>query len=528
MAPLEVETNIEVLRQYSILATREIENLRKLISSLKEKPQEDLQPWMSTDLKDQLTRLQKKFFGFGREGLDDKNPRPVGHKKAKLNVHGHRAHDEKPLFEDAKDETNGKTNLKIIEHAMKDEDLELESKIRELEPGKKAWHQPKDFYQESYEITVTERVYTKVIHRQKKYKLKSEYNKTGKEVIVTAPGPVKIKPGCQYSVDFALAVVSDKYEYHLPLERQRRKMEASGLDIDVKTLYNQCQMVAEHMESVTELVRRDIMNDFCAVHVDESPWLIIGNETRGQMWALSNRIGSYYRFENTRSGKVAEEMLKGHQGAVLTDALAAYNRLKEIDGIRKGLCWAHVRREFYERMDDFKDAIDMVRLIDELFEVEDQAETFEELRNLRRIKSRAIIKRIEQWVITHQPRYLPGDGISKAINYLVSHWKDLTTFLYDLSLPLSNNDAERALRHVVLGRKNFAGSKSINGADVAATLYTVIESAKKVGLKPQAYMKYVITERWHNRVPKSPKDYSMEVIGPNRKSIIPAKDAWQI
>ena len=287
-------------------------------------------------------------------------------------------------------------------------------------------------------------------------------------------------------------------------------------------------MVAEHMESVTELVRRDIMNDFCAVHVDESPWLIIGNETRGQMWALSNRIGSYYRFENTRSGKVAEEMLKGHQGAVLTDAFAAYNRLKEINGIRKGLCWAHVRREFYERMDDFKDAIDMVRLIDELFEVEDQAETFEELRTLRRIKSRAIIKRIEQWVITHQPRYLPGDGISKAINYLVSHWKDLTTFLYDLSLPLSNNDAERALRHVVLGRKNFAGSKSINGADVAATLYTVIESAKKVGLKPQAYMKYVITERWHNRVPKSPKDYSMEVIGPNRKLIIPAKDAWQI
>jgi len=69
--------------------------------------------------------------------------------------------------------------------------------------------------------------------------------------------------------------VSDKYEYHLPLERQRRKMEAAGLDVDVKTLYTLCSSVAEHMGEVIKGIRDDILNDFCAVHIDESPWLII-------------------------------------------------------------------------------------------------------------------------------------------------------------------------------------------------------------------------------------------------------------
>jgi len=215
---------------------------------------------------------------------------------------------------------------------MSESDLGQESNLREIPEGPKAWTEMKKFYQDSVEITVTERVYKKVIHRQLKYKLKDEYNTSDKDVIVTAPGPVKLKPGCQYSVDFALAVVSDKYEYHLPVERQRRKMEAAGLDVDVKTLYGLCQSVADHMGPVIQKIRADIFADFCAVHLDESPWLIISEKHRGQMWALSNRVGSYYRFEPTRAGAVAEEMIKGYQGAVLTDAMAGYNRFRDLAG----------------------------------------------------------------------------------------------------------------------------------------------------------------------------------------------------
>ncbi len=125
-------------------------------------------------------------------------------------------------------------------------------------------------------------------------------------------------------------------------------------------------------------------------------------------------------------------------------------------------------------------------------------------------------------------KFLASEGISSAINYTLKFWKELTLFLKDLSLDLSNNDAERALRHIVMGRKNFGGSKTINGADVAATLYTVIESAKKVGLQPKEYLKYVIVEHWYERDPKSPAEVSLETIGPNTRVVFPAKDQWQV
>ena len=541
MAPLEQEINVNVLREYAVLATRETKRLQSVIDNLSELLANAGQTGLKdeatgNDLSDQLSRLQKKFYGFGREGLS-KPDRPIGHQKQQLKLHGERPHDEETTEDVAKSGFEKTIEASavpaVIEYPMSDVDLKEETEMREPEVaasgvGAGAFSEMKNFTEDSVEITITEVTYTKVIHRRKKYRMKDEYNTSGKEVIVTAPGPVKLKPGSKYSVDFALAVVSDKYEYHLPLERQRRKMEAAGLDIDVKTLYSLCQSTSEHMEALALRIKQEIMNNFCAVHVDESPWLIISEKHKGQMWAVSNRVGSYYQFEPTRAGAVAEEMLKGFTGSVITDALAAYNRLKMVEGIRKGLCWSHVRREFFERMDDFPAAEEMVRLIDDLFAIEAKAKSFDELRLLRMTESLEKIREMQVWLIDQTPRYLPGDGIKKAINYCANHWTDLTTFLKDLSLPLSNNDAERALRHVVLGRKNFAGSKTINGADVAATLYTIIESAKKAALQPKAYMKYAIEERWHGREPKTPSQMAREKFGPNKRVTFPEKNDWRI
>lgn len=533
MVSLNTESNIEVLRAYSIFATLEIEKLRSVVRQLSNELGSSRQSdWLNKDLEDQLHRLRKKFYGFGRESLEPRSDRPVGHREEQLKLHGERLQVDEP--EEAKNRAAAAkgcgTLPEVIVHQMVEEDFKAENLDRELGcKGSEGWKEMKDFYEDSQEITITERTYKKVIHRRLKYRLKDEYNTTGKEVIITAKGPAKLKPGCRYSIDFALAVVSDKYEYHLPLERQRRKMEAAGLEVDVKTLYGLCQSVAEHMERVVPRIKEDIQSDFCALHIDESPWLITSEKTRGQMWALSNRIGSYYQFEPTRSGKVAEEMLKGYQGAVLTDALAAYDRFKENEAISKGLCWAHVRREFYERIDDYPVAVEMVRMIDELFDIEAKARSFDELRELRKTESKDVIHRMQSWLLEQcSGRYLPGDGIMKAIAYAANHWQPLTRFLKDLRLPLSNNDAERALRHVVLGRKNFAGSKTINGADVAATLYTVIESSKKVGLQPKEYMKYVIEEHWHNRVPKTPAEVSLEKFGRNKRVVFPDKSDWEI
>ena len=104
----------------------------------------------------------------------------------------------------------------------------------------------------------------------------------------------------------------------------------------------------------------------------------------------------------------------------------------------------------------------------------------------------------------------------------------MTEFLNDLTLPLSNNDAERALWHVVMGRKNFNGSKTINGADIAASIYTVIESCKRVGLQPSTYLKYLIEARWYGDEVKTPYELSIEKLGPNKKVKFPNKSDWKI
>jgi transposase len=395
--------------------------------------------------------------------------------------------------------------------------------------GAEAWKKIQGLTEDTVEITVTERIYKRVVHSQAKYRLKDEYNTSDKEVIITAPGPVKVKPGMTYSVDFALAVVSDKYEYHIPLERQRRKMEAAGLEVDVKTLYSLCEAVAEHCHAVLPQIRHDIKNDYAAVCVDETPWRILSDKTLGQMWVMANRMGSYYQFEPTRSGAIAEEMLLGYDGAIITDAFGGYNRLSKKPTIRVQNCWAHARREFFERFDDFPDDCRrVIELIDQLFAIEREAKDVADIRRLRKEKSKPVVDELRNYLYEAKPRFLPGQGISKAINYCLNHWKGLTHFLTDSTVNISNNEAERALRHVVVGRKNFLGSQTINGADTATALYTVIETAKKCSLHPYEYLKYLITERWHKREPMTPKQYADKKFGPSPTIKWPARTEWQI
>jgi transposase len=502
MVPLEQEQNLEVLRTYAILATREVERLSRELAEARKQPGEE--GFLSEQLKSQLSKLQERFFGFGRENIEH---RPATHHKdQQLLLHGTRQGDESETAEETPKSDLPKTSF--YELAL--EDLKKEAISRGVDMSEvHDWEEVKGLTQDSVEITVGERTYEKIVHKQKKYRFRPSIG-TEKEIIVTAPGPVKINPGCQYSVDFALAVVSDKYEYHNPLERQRRKMEAAGLEVSVKTLYSLCDAVSEHANSVLPQIKEDIFNDRkVAVQLDETPWLILGQQSKGQMWVMSNRSATYFQFEPTRSGRVAEELLKGYEGAILSDGFSGYDRFKKLPYIIVGNCWAHARREFYDIRKDYPQEVKSVLdLMDELFEIERHAKTWDELKKLREKDSTAVLTKLQTLFFEMRPKYFPSSGLVSAIDYCFGRWKELTAFTTNLNLPLTNNDPERALRQVVMGRKNFAGSKTINGADVAATLYTIIESCKKASLQPKEYLKYLITERWHKRAPLSPLRYN--------------------
>jgi hypothetical protein len=175
------------------------------------------------------------------------------------------------------------------------------------------------FFDESKEITVIEKTFLTIIHRRQKYRVEpTEQNKitdsnkdNEKQIIVTAKGPTKLIDGASYSIDFAVEVVADKYLYHMPLERQVREMEALGLKMAPRTLYNFCELIAIYLSKVQEQIKKEVLTTNLTVHCDETPWpIMIGHDDNGYFWVLSNQAGSYYCFEPTRSGKIIKECLK--------------------------------------------------------------------------------------------------------------------------------------------------------------------------------------------------------------------------
>jgi transposase len=523
MVPIQKENSVEVLRLYTTNLISEVEALRRENNRLRSMI-DGASKAEFPELSDQLSRLRVKFFGSGRESVEKDSPRPIGHAKQDLLLHGSR-----PVDTGKEQSEPKRLPTQVALYEMTEPELQEEAQARGIAQSDIAqWEPVPGLCLETKEITVVERTFVEKIHRRQKYRLKEEFNDTGKEVIIAAKGPAKLIAGCRYSLDFAVAVISDKYDFHLPLERQRRQMEASGLNVEVKTLYGLCRAAAEKLEPVVADIRQDILREFCAAHIDETPWALLGG-SGGHMWALSNRCSAVYRFEPTRSGKIAEEMLKGYRGAVLTDGFSGYNRVRKISGVRLGHCWSHARREFYERLGDFPTEVkEAIALIDELFKIERSAKTFEALRHARQTQSVAQLEKFRRWMLETRGKFFPQDGITKAIDYCLKLWPGLTLFSKDLTLPLSNNEAERALRHVVMGRKNFLGSKSIDGADVAATLYSIIESAKRSALDPKKYLRHALVELWEGKKPLTPFRLAKQLFGSAPNLETPPKDDWKI
>lgn len=171
----------------------------------------------------------------------------------------------------------------------------------------------------------------------------------------------------------------------------------------------------------------------------------------------------------------------------MSDAYSGYYQFKKTQKQSLALCHAHARRKFWDIKDTSPVAQEILDLWEKLFKLEYLAKDFDELRKIRDEQSRKIIDEINAWLWAQLKEARGESELKKAINYSLNHWKELTKFLDDPIIPLTNNEAERSIRQAVLGRKNFYGSRSIDGADLAAIMYTLIESCKKVEIDPRDY-----------------------------------------
>lgn len=351
-------------------------------------------------------------------------------------------------------------------------------------------------FEEAEEISVVRRQFVLVKQKRQKYRCSCNAN------VVTTPGPPKLKPGCRYSIDFAVEVAASKYLDHVPLERQVRIMAREGLSIDSQTLWDQLNTLACHLLPSYEAVRGRVLSS-PLIHADETSWRLL--EKKGSkkwwVWAVASDDAVYYRIRDSRATESAEGLLDGYGGIVMADGYGVYESLSRASPDLKLVnCWAHARRKFEEIAENYpRESEEMLALIKELYEVErelpawdpsapasEQESVLEERRQVREERSREILGRLRDWVYAQRP--LPASDLGKAIAYMGNRWRGLTAFLEDGRVPLDNNHAERAMRGVVLGRKNHYGSKSRRGTEVAAVLYTLLETAKLAGVEPKAYL----------------------------------------
>jgi hypothetical protein len=506
---LDRKMPLDVVREFAKIAILENSRLRSEIASLRQAQYDQDQQWLAYE--DRLVRLQKKLFGRGSEKLDNElKPRKSDDKD--LLLHGSTQNPDPKSNEKRTAKDRDLTPENML-YSMQQDELKEEAEMRGYNQSEaNDWKELNGLYDESTEITVVERTYKKIVHKRKKYLFVPSVG-TDKEIIVAAKGPEKLYPGCTYSIDFAITSTCDKYQYHSPLNRQVEQMESHGLlGITAKTLYGLAETLSSHVRqgNILNKIKKDIFNAPLAVHADETPWPILSDhDSDGYLWTICNMAGAYYQFEPSRSGKIIIEMLKGYRGPVLTDEFKGYNRLKTETQCTLCHCWAHARRNFYEiRENHYEDCREIILMIDELFAIERDAKSWDQLKRLRMQKSLPLTLRIKQWLNQKDLKYLLAENeMSKSIRYLLGRWKEFTVFLEDIRVPLSNNHAERSLRHSVLGRKNFNGSKTINGADVAADHYTVIETCKLLNLEPSAYYRYLVHANNTGKAPLSPLGY---------------------
>ena len=479
MIAIEHEQRPDVLRQVALLLERENrylhERIKKLTLELGRLQGADAATLQLEidQLKEMLERREREIFAASSERRPRKRKDPDAERPPQTG-HGPTPQSQLPVIEET--------------HELPPEKRDCTVCGGTLEPmGDQA--------EESEEITVVQRQFVLKKRRCRKYRCRCNAS------VVTAPAPPKLIPGGRYSPEFAAAVAIDKYLDHQPLERQSRAMAREGLQVTSQTLWDQIHAMARVLEPSYEALRPIIL-EAPVIHADETHWPLMTRQgtSKWWVWSIASREAVYYQLAGTRSHKAAQSILSGYEGIVMCDGYKAYETVAKRAGpkIELAHCWAHVRRKFVDAEPNYPAECERpLELIGKLFKVEREVprvhvpepEGVLELRQqLRTEHSKPLIDKLEALAETMAGRVLPRSGIGKAVRYLQAYWTGLTRFLEDPHIPLDNNLAERELRGIVVGRKNHYGSRSKAGTEVAAILYSLVETAKLAGVEPRSFL----------------------------------------
>ena len=297
-------------------------------------------------------------------------------------------------------------------------------------------------------------------------------------------------------------VVVNKYADHLPLYRQEAMLERQGVKLSRSTMCDWMRRCAELTSPLYELMKQQVLASH-AVQTDDTPVAVLDPElprTRlGRLWTYvgdAQHPFTVYDYTPTRCQDGPLAFLKLFHGRLQADAYAGYDALyndsdREIIEIA---CWAHARRKFYEaQTSDPMRSMILLAYIRLLYDVEHEAREqklkTDGRRALRQAKSLPILADIRAYLQTEQPKVLPKSPEGQAMAYTLNNWQALVRYADDGALEIDNNGAERSLRGIAIGRKNWMFYGSDNGGKTAAVLSSMVATCKRLHMDPFVYLR---------------------------------------
>ncbi|SDF12328.1 Transposase [Mucilaginibacter pineti] len=322
----------------------------------------------------------------------------------------------------------------------------------------------------------------------------------GSTLMKQADLPVEAIDKCIAGASLLAYIVISKYIDSLPLYRQIEIFKRAGVEIASGTMSGWITKICELLEPLYELLKKEVLKAEY-LNVDETTMKVIekgaknGKTALGYFWVYLHHWGKlvFYDYKPTRSGKVPETMLQDYKGIIQADGYQVYETIATKNGNILVCCMAHVRRKFEEiyKNNDRRAGVPL-NLFNQLYAIEEECRSanlsFDEIKAVRQERSVPILDQLEAWLKAAKQESGMDAPMRAAINYALNRWDKLRLFAEHGNVTIDNNQVERAIRTVAIGRKNYLFSGSHEGAQRSAMLYSLTATCKLNGINPLVWL----------------------------------------